>query len=93
MTEIDTTRFEVDPETGQIAAIFEETMRWGDWVDERMPGFEQKYAGKCLAVWDYEIVGIGDDGWEAGEQARERYPDAIPLIVYVATEREAVLLV
>lgn len=93
MTEVDTTRFEVDPETGLIAPTFEETMRWDDWADEHMPEFEEQYPGKYLAIWECEVVGIGDDGWEAGEQARKRYPDTVPLIVYVATEREAVLFV
>ena len=91
MTEIE--RFEVDPETGLVAATFEETMRWSDWVDEHMPEFEQKYAGKYLAIWDCEIAGISDDGWEADEQARKQRPGTVPLVVYVATEREAVLLV
>ena len=91
MTEVE--RFEVDPETGLIAPTFEETMRWDDWADERMPEFEQKYAGKYLAIWDCEIAGIGDDSWEARQETEKQYPNTVPLIVYVATEREAVLLV
>ncbi|MBL7065737.1 MAG: hypothetical protein ISS49_16285 [Anaerolineae bacterium] len=93
MTEVDTTRFEIDPETGLIAPTFEETMQWDDWADEHMPEFEEMYAGKYLAVWECEIAGMGDDSWEARQEAEKRHPNTVPLIVYVATEREAVLFV
>jgi len=90
--EIKEGKYEYDTETGKLAPTYEELMHWFLWVNEHVSEFEEKYSGKYLAIWDYEIIGVGE-GMEVYEEAQYRRPDVIPYIVYVPTEEEAVLLV
>ena len=90
--EIRAGKYEFDTETGKMAPTDEELMRWFLWVNEHTSEFEQRYPGKHLAIWDCEVIGVGD-GETVYEEARRRRPDVIPYIVYVPMEEEAVLLV
>ncbi len=85
-------KYEYDTETEKLAPTYEELMRWFLWVNEHTSEFEEKYPGKYLAIWDCEIIGVGE-GEEVYEEAQRRRPDVIPYIVYVPSEEEAVLLV
>jgi hypothetical protein len=90
--EIKEGKYEYDTETEKLAPTHEELMHWFLWVNEHASEFEEKYPGKYLAIWDYEIIGVGE-GTEVYEEAQRRRPDVIPYIVYVPIEEEAVLLV
>jgi|Deesub1362A_J573_1020465.scaffolds.fasta_scaffold16708_2 recombinational DNA repair ATPase RecF len=86
-------RYEIDPETGQIEPTHEELMRWHVWINEHEHEFERKYAGKYLAIWDNQVVGVGDNAWEARRAAERWQPGIVPLVTYIPTEKEAMLLV
>ena len=89
----DHSRYEIDPNTGQRSPTHEELMRWHEWLVEHEPEFETRYAGQYLAIWDKQVVTAGADEWAVIQEARRRLPDAVPLIVYIPTEKETMLLV
>jgi predicted RNA-binding Zn-ribbon protein involved in translation (DUF1610 family) len=86
-------KYEVDPETGQISPTHEESLRWLIWINEHEPEFEEKYAGRYLAIWDEQIVGRGDDWGQAYDAAKRWRKDIVPYIIYIPTEKEEFLLV
>ncbi|TWT45381.1 hypothetical protein RAS1_18040 [Phycisphaerae bacterium RAS1] len=46
------------------------------WLTEHSIEIYQQYAGKCIAVLDGEIVGVGDTVVEAAEEAEKKHPGA-----------------
>lgn len=45
-----------------------------------------KYQGKYIAVWKKNIIGVGKDSVEAAKDAKKKYPEVEPLIMYVPPE-------
>lgn len=43
-----------------------------NWLIEHGPELFRKYAGKWIAVYDGEVVGLGDTASAASDQAREK---------------------
>jgi hypothetical protein len=56
--------------------------RWLATIPEELA----KYQGKCIAVWQKEIIGVGKDSLAASNEAKKKHPDAEPLIMYVPPE-------
>lgn len=45
------------------------------WLAEHGADLHEKYAGKWIAVYNGEVVGVGDTATEAAQQARKKAPD------------------
>ena len=46
-----------------------------DWLMEHGPDLYRRYAGKWIAVWKGEVIGVGDTAPQAAEQARKKSRD------------------
>lgn len=46
------------------------------WLMEHGEEIVEKYAGKWIAVYNQEVIGVGDTAVEAAEQAEETVPQA-----------------
>ncbi len=63
-----------------------------EWYTIHFEELVSKHAGKAIAVVTGEIVAIADTEREADRMAREKYPDAVPLVLAIPTEEELVCL-
>jgi hypothetical protein len=63
-----------------------------EWYATHFEELVSKHAGKAIAVVADEIVAVADTEKEADGLARERHPDAIPLVLAIPTEEELVCL-
>jgi len=66
--------------------------RMDNWYTTHFEDLVQKYAGKAIAVVDGKIVAVADTEKEADRLVREKYPDAVPLVLAIPTEEELVCL-
>jgi len=62
------------------------------WYTDHFEGLVERFAGKAIAVVDDEIVAVADTEKEADRMARERNPDAVPLVLAIPSEEELVCL-
>ena len=62
------------------------------WYSEHFEELVKKYAGKAIAVVDGEIVAVAETEKKADQFAREKHPDAVPLVLAIPTEEELVYL-
>ncbi len=62
------------------------------WYTTHFEELVMKFAGKAIAVVADEIVAVADTEKEADRLARERNPDAVPLVLAIPTEEELVCL-
>jgi len=62
------------------------------WYTTHFEELVTKFAGKAIAVVADEIVAVADTEKEADRLARERNPDAVPLVLAIPTEEELVCL-
>ena len=74
------------------AATWQEMEQWRLWFNKHASEFEQKYPGKYLAIWNAEIIAVGSTWGQAWDAAIAVRPNIIPLVTYVPTEGEAVLV-
>lgn len=58
------------------------------WVYDHFPDLATKYAGKYIAVAHQELVAVGEDPYEVDRQLREKYPDAVPYVIYIPRGEE-----
>jgi len=58
-----------------------------EWYATHFEALVSEYAGKAIAVVAREIVAVADTEREADRLAREEYPDAIPLVLAIPTEK------
>jgi len=63
-----------------------------EWYATHFEELVSKHAGKAIAVVTDEIVAVADTEREADRLAREKYPDAVPLVLAIPTEEELVCL-
>ncbi|AFU57258.1 hypothetical protein Ngar_c03400 [Candidatus Nitrososphaera gargensis Ga9.2] len=57
-----------------------------DWLVRQGPDFLVPYAGKYIAIWKHEIIGVGRHEGEALDAARKKVPDSNPTIMGVPTQ-------
>jgi len=62
------------------------------WYSEHFEELVKKYAGKAIAVVDGEIVAVAKTEKEADQLAREKHPEAVPLVLAIPMEEELVCL-
>jgi hypothetical protein len=62
------------------------------WYAAHFEELVSRHAGKTIAVVADEIVAVADTEKEADRLARERHPDAIPLVLAIPTEEDLVCL-
>ena len=62
------------------------------WYADHFEELVEQFAGKAIAVVGEEIVAVADTEKEADRIARERNPDAVPLVLAIPTEEELVCL-
>ncbi|MBL8880549.1 MAG: hypothetical protein JNG88_15660 [Phycisphaerales bacterium] len=55
------------------------------WLVEHSHEIYEKYAGKCIAVLNEEVIGVGDTVLEAAKQAEEKHPGTNYILDYVDT--------
>ena len=60
------------------------------WLAEHSLEICEKYAGKWIAVFDGEVVGVGDTAVEAAQQAEEKHPGAPFILEKVDPDAERV---
>lgn len=63
-----------------------------EWYAVHFEELVSKHAGKAIAVVAGEIVAIADTEREADRLAREKYPDAVLLVLAIPMEEELVCL-
>jgi hypothetical protein len=63
-----------------------------EWYAAHFEELVSKHAGKAIAVVAGEIVAVADTERGADRLAREKHPDAIPLVLAIPTEEELVCL-
>lgn len=63
-----------------------------EWYAAHFAELVGKHAGKAIAVVAGEIVAVADTEREADRLAREKHPDAVPLVLAIPTEEELVCL-
>lgn len=63
-----------------------------EWYTIHFEELVTKHAGKAIAVVAGEIVAVADTERDADHLARERHPDAVPLVLAIPTEEELVCL-
>lgn len=61
---------------------------WENWIADHSEEWSYEYPGKYLALVDFQVVGVHDNGGEAYDQARARYPDGDLTVWYVPREKE-----
>lgn len=47
-----------------------------NWLADQGADFYLRYAGKCIAVFNGEVIGVGETVTEAAAQAEEKAPGA-----------------
>jgi len=68
-------------------------MREHEWFAEHSAELAEKYPGKYIAIVNEEIAAIGDEPKKVDEEARKKYPESIPLVVYLPKKSELELLI
>ena len=63
-----------------------------EWYAVHFEELVSKHSGKAIAVVAGEVVAIADTEREADRLAREKHPDAVPLVLAIPTEEELVCL-
>jgi len=63
-----------------------------EWYTAHFGELVNEYAGKAISVVAGQVVSIADTEQEAEHLAREKYPDAIILVLAIPTEEELVCL-
>lgn len=60
------------------------------WLAEHSLEIYRKYAGKCIAVLNGEVVGVGDTVLDAAEQAEKDHPGADCILEKVEADTDRV---
>ena len=60
------------------------------WLVEHSDEIFSQYAGKWIAVYDEQIVGVGDTAPEAADQARDKAPDGEFILEAVDKEADVI---
>ncbi len=60
------------------------------WLTEHSLEIFERYAGKWIAVFNSEVVGVGNTATEAADQAEARYPGQRYILEAVDTEPERI---
>ena len=63
-----------------------------DWYTKHFQELVEKYPHKAIAVVKGQIVAVGDSEREVDRQAKQQYPNEIPLVVTVPSEEDLVCL-
>ena len=61
-----------------------------NWLIEKGKEIFEKYRGKWIAVYDKQVIGVGDTAPEAAEQARREKPDVEFILEAVDSEADVV---
>lgn len=61
-----------------------------NWLVEHSVEIFEKYAGKWIAVYNEEIVGVGDTATEAAEQARKKAKDGEYILEAIDKEADVI---
>lgn len=59
------------------------------WLVEKGPELFEKYAGKWIAVYGGEVIGVGDTAPEAAAQAEARVPGVEYILEAIDPEADA----
>lgn len=60
----------------------------GSW--NTAPNCTEKYAGKWIAVWKGEVIGVGDTAPQAAEQARQKAKDGEYILEALDVEADVI---
>jgi hypothetical protein len=60
------------------------------WLTDHSLEIFEKYAGKWIAVFNGEVVGVGNTATEAADQAEAKYPDQRYILEAVDSEPERI---
>ncbi len=60
------------------------------WLTEHSIEIYEKYAGKWIAVFNGEVIGIGNTATECAAQAEAKHPDAEYILEAVDPETERI---
>ena len=61
-----------------------------NWVIEEGPEIFEKYRGKWIAVYNKQVIGVGDTAPEAAAEARRNKPDGEFILEAVDTEADVI---
>lgn len=73
----------VVPWEARVAPTDEQMRDWDAWLNEREAEFEEKYAGRYLAIWDRQVIAVAPTRAELYALADQVKPEVIPLVTYV----------
>lgn len=60
------------------------------WLTEHSLEIYEKYSGKWIAVFNEEVVGVGNTATEAAEQAEAKYPNQRYILEAIDSESERI---
>jgi len=60
------------------------------WLADQGSEFFRLYAGKCIAVLNGEVIGVGDTATEAVDQAEKRAPGADYVLEAIDTTADVI---
>lgn len=63
-------------------------MKENEWIRTNLEEIVKKYAGNYIAVVDQEVVSCNKSGVEAEKEARNKYPDKMPMVFRVPREED-----
>ncbi|MBI2889270.1 MAG: hypothetical protein HYY13_00640 [Nitrospirae bacterium] len=61
-----------------------------EWVSRHYDRLVRQYPRKIVAISHRQVAGVGETGDEALALAREKYPNALPLLVRVPSPEDLV---
>jgi hypothetical protein len=61
-----------------------------NWLMEHGPELYRRYAGKWIAVYKGEVIGVGDTALEAAEQARKKAKDGEYILEALDAEADVI---